>query len=104
MNASETPFDKEQETIKKEARLNLAFLSVFGDEKNRSTDQKMVYNHLKECAGHERIKFGGSRNMEFNPLIAAQLDGAESQFLIIKRRVSNALKQSDSKPKRKITK
>jgi len=92
------------ESIGKTKRLNKAFLSVFGDPNRRSSDQELVLEHLRECSGKDNLMFGGSRNIEFNPYIAAHLDGARSQFLIIERRIANAMKEPDNKPKRSVKK
>lgn len=102
MSVDENPIVAE--SIGKTKRLDKAFLGVFGDPKRRSSDQQLVYDHLRECSGKDNLVFGGSKNPAFDPYTAAQLDGSRAQFLIIERRIASAMREPDTKQKRQIKK
>lgn len=96
----------QQPEATKEARINAskrtakAFLNVFGPPSRRSSDQRIVIAHLRQMCGRDTAVFEQDREGRFDPLRAAHKDGAQTQFLIIKRQVERALKfEADERPK-----
>lgn len=80
-------------------RLALAFQSVFGHPGRRSSDQRLVMAHIRKCSGQDSPIFLPDKEGRFDPLRAAHLDGARTQFLIIERQLAIAKKADDEKPK-----
>ena len=94
----------EEMIVTKRRRLAAAFQGVFGQPNRRSADQKMVLEHLREMCGRDKAIFQPDRNGNFDPLRAAQTDGAQTQYLIIKRQLAIARHEDDkakTKPKTK---
>lgn len=89
------------ETVSKSRRLAAAFLSVFGTTGRRSADQRLVIAHLRDMCGRDTTVFKPDSTGRFDPLRAAQIDGAQSQFLIIKRQIEKATEFA--KPKKTVT-
>ncbi len=85
-------------------RLALAFQSVFGVWARRSVDQKLVLEHLRRCCGRDFPVFVADKEGRFDPLRAAHLDGAQTQFLIIKRQLAIAASVDDPKAKKPTVK
>lgn len=83
----------------KAKRLADAFQGVFAQPARRSSDQKIVMEHLREMCGRDRPVFQQDKEGRFDPLRAAQVDGAQTQYLIIKRQLAIALKNSEPKKK-----
>jgi hypothetical protein len=100
-NAGPTP---EAPTLapSKTRQIALAFQSVFGQPSRRSNDQRIVLEHLRKCCGRDAPIFQPDKNGNFDPLRAAQIDGAQTQYLIVKRQLAIARKLSEvekGKPK-----
>lgn len=81
-------------------RLARAFLSLFGSPKKRTSDQRLVVEHLEKCAGE------GQNSYQFNgvdgvAIIAAGIhrDGAKALLLVISRQISHAETAEIEKPK-----
>lgn len=86
-------------------RLALAFQSVFGQANRRSSDQRIVIEHLRERCGRDRPVFLPDKAGAFDPVRAAHIDGAQTQFLIIKRQLGIARKHDEgAKPRVKVKK
>lgn len=84
-------------------RLAKAFLNVFGPPSRRSADQRLVIAHLRERCGRDTPVFETDKVGNFDPLRAAHKDGAQTQFLIIKRQVARAMAfESEEKPKVRV--
>lgn len=85
-------------------RLAMAFLGVFGPERGkRSADQRLVLDHLRLMCGRDKPVFQVDKNGNFDPLRAAHVDGAQTQFLIIRRQLAVAEKLTAAeKPKVKV--
>lgn len=79
-----------------------AFEAVFGQPARRNADQRLVVDHLRAMCGRDSAVFQPDAAGNFDPLRAAQKDGAQTQFLIIKRQLSIARKTTDEKPKVKV--
>jgi len=75
---------------------------VFGQSSRRSSDQRLVMEHLRECCGRDKPVFQKDTIGQYDALRAAHIDGAQTQYLIISRQLRNAAKIGDEK-KRKIT-
>lgn len=85
------PQDKIQlEAQNKALRLAKAFESVFGQAARRSSDQSLVLDHLRKSCGRDFPVFQQDKIGNFDPLRAAHIDGAQTQFLIIKRQLALA--------------
>ena len=83
-------------------RLALAFMAVFGEEKTRTSDQRLVVKHMRAMCGRDAPIFQQDKNGNFDAMRAAHIDGAQTQFLIIKRQLALAIKvRDDEKPKPK---
>lgn len=79
-----------------------AFQAVFGQPDNRSADQRIVMEHLRAMCGRDVAVFQADRNGNFDPLRAAHIDGAQTQYLIIKRQLAVARRAAEKdKPKPK---
>lgn len=89
----------ESALIGKTKRLAEAFQSVFGQPAKRSSDQRLVMEHLREMCGRDKPVFQPDKNGTFDPLAAAHRDGASTQYLIIKRQLVIALKNLEVKKK-----
>jgi hypothetical protein len=87
------------EQVSHARRLALAFQSVFGQQARRSSDQRLVLEHIRKCSGHDGPIFQTDKEGRFDPIRAAHLDGARTQFLIIERQLEIARRPTDSKPK-----
>lgn len=89
------------ETISKAKRLALAFQSVFGQSARRSSDQRLVLEHIRKCSGQDGPIFVVDKEGRFDPLRAAHIDGARTQYLIIERQLELARRDDEQKPKPK---
>lgn len=96
------PTQQKAAELTKARRLAKAFEGVFGQPTRRSTDQRLVLDHLRMMCGRDSAVFQPDVNGNFDPLRAAQKDGAQTQYLIIKRQLAIARKTSDEKPKVKV--
>lgn len=86
-------------------RTALAFQSVFGQPIRRSADQRIVIEFLREACGRDRPIFQQDKVGNFDPLRAAHIDGAQTQYLIIKRQLTRARRLLEAdKPKVKVKK
>jgi len=85
------------ETVSKAKRLALAFQSVFGQPGRRSSDQKLVLEHIRKCAGQDTPIFLCDKEGRFDPIRAAHIDGARTQYLIIERQLELARKSENKK-------
>lgn len=86
--------------IGKAKRLADAFQEVFGQPTiRRSSSQRLVIEHLREMCGLDGPLFEQDKEGRFDPLRAAQKDGAQTQFKIIKRQLRIALKNAEPKKK-----
>lgn len=85
-------------------RLAKAFESVFGQPTGkRSADQRMVLYHLRLACGRDKPVFQVDKVGNFDPLRAAHIDGAQTQYLIIKRQLALAKRMAnDEKPKARV--
>lgn len=79
-----------------------AFEAVFGQSTRRNADQRLVIDHLRMMCGRDSAVFQADSVGNFDPLRAAQKDGAQTQYLIIKRQLAIARKTTDEKPKVKV--
>jgi hypothetical protein len=69
----------------------------------RSADQSLVLEHLRLMCGRDKPIFREDKEGRFDPLRAAHVDGAQTQFLIIKRQLEIARKLVEAdKPKAKV--
>jgi len=85
-------------TVSQARRLALAFESVFGQASGRrSSDQRMVIDHLRKQCGRDAPIFQVDKAGNFDPIRAAHIDGAQTQYLIIKRQLAAATKLQDVK-------
>lgn len=89
----------ESAQLGKAKRLAEAFQGVFAQPGRRSSDQRLVMEHLREMCGRDRPIFQQDKEGRFDPLRAAHLDGAATQYLIIKRQLAIALKNAEPKKK-----
>lgn len=89
----------ESAQLGKAKRLADAFQGVFSQPDRRSSDQKIVMEHLREMCGRDRPIFQPDKNGTFDPLAAAHRDGAATQYLVIKRQLAIALKNAEPKKK-----
>jgi hypothetical protein len=104
MSDQPTPAPVETASASQVRRLALAFQNVFGQHIRRSADQRLVLDHLREKCGRDMPVFRADKIGNFDPLRAAHIDGAQTQYLIIKRQLANARKLTDAakvKPKAK---
>ncbi len=85
-------------------RIALAFQAVFGQSVRRSTDQKLVLEHLRNCCGRDMPVFVADREGRFDPLRAAHIDGAQTQYLIIKRQLAIAARVDEPTKKPNVKK
>ena len=92
------------EAVNRSKRLAAAFGSVFGQPGLRSSNQTIVRDHLRKCCGRDGPVFTPDAQGRFDPLRAAQIDGAQTQYLIIKRQLQIASRQELEKPKPKTKK
>lgn len=92
---TDTP-DAEQQ-VSRAKRLAAAFNSVFGQARGRSTDQRLVLDHLRFMACVDTAMFVGDKVGTFDPLAAAHRDGARVQFLIIERWLTKYVEQQEPK-------
>lgn len=94
----------EEPIAPKAKRLAMAFLSVFGPANGkRSADQRLVLEHFRLMCGRDKPVFQVDKNGNFDPLRAAHIDGAQTQYLIIKRQLAVAQKLTAAdKPKVKV--
>ena len=88
-----------QAEVTQARRLALAFQSVFGSSR-RSADQKLVLDHLRKCCGRDAPVFVADKEGRFDPLRAAHIDGAQTQYLIIKRQLAIAARVGDEPAKK----
>lgn len=88
----------EVEKVTKAKRLALAFQSVFGQASRRSSDQRLVLEHIRKCSGQDSPIFLADKEGRFDPIRAAHIDGARTQFLIIERQLELARKEEKTKP------
>jgi len=60
----------------------------------------MVIEHLRRCCGRDMPVFVADKEGRFDPLRAAHIDGAQTQYLIIKRQLAIAasVEQPTKKP------
>lgn len=81
-------------------RLALAFQSVFGTEFRRSSDQRIVIDHIRKCGAWKSPIFTTDAEGRFDPMRAAHLDGARTISLIIERQleIAASLEQPAKKP------
>lgn len=79
-----------------------AFEAVFGQPTRRNADQRIVVDHLRVMCGRDSPVFQLDAAGNFDPLRAAQKDGAQTQYLIIKRQLAIAKKTTDEKPKVRV--
>lgn len=86
------PAAAEEPTVSQARRLALAFQSVFGQPIRRSADQRLVIAHLRLMCGRDSAIFQQNKIGDYDPLRAAHTDGAQTQFLIIKRQLEKARK------------
>lgn len=88
--------------ISKARRLALAFEEVFGQAPRRSSSQRLVTDHLRYMCGRDTPVFVPDKAGSFDPLRAAHKDGAQTQYLIIKRQLAVARKtREEAKPKKR---
>jgi hypothetical protein len=75
-------------------RLANAFVSVFGQERGRTPEQKLVVDHLATCAGEDGNSYQFQNAKDGISLIAAGIhrDGAKSLLLVIRRQLAIATK------------
>lgn len=99
MPDTDTHADVEQ--VGRVKRLAAAFLSVFGPAGRRSADQRLVLDHLRKMCGRDAPIFQVDKEGRFDPIRAAHLDGAQTQFLIIKRQLEIAARATEEKKKPK---
>lgn len=92
---SDTPEAVEQ--VSRAKRLAAAFNSVFGQARGRSTDQRLVLDHLRGMACVDTAMFTGDKNGTFDALAASHRDGARVQFLIIERWLAKYVEQQEPK-------
>ncbi len=86
-------------------RVALAFQSVFGAASaRRSADQRLVLEHLRRCCGRDLPIFVADKEGRFDPLRAAHIDGAQTQYLIIKRQLEIAARLERPEPKKPTVK
>lgn len=93
-----------QKTAEPSARRRLAkaFEAVFGQPTRRNADQRLVLEHLRMMCGRDSAVFQPDTAGNFDPLRAAQKDGAQTQYLIIKRQLGIARQTTDEKPKVRV--
>jgi hypothetical protein len=82
-------------------RLAGAFREVFGYERERSTSQKLVLEHLSTCAGDDANSYRFNEAKDGLALIAAGVhrDGARSLLRIIERQLAISEKSGSKRPK-----
>ncbi len=90
--------------VNRAARLAKAFECVFGQVGRRSSDQTMVLDHLRKCCGRDAPIFQLDAIGNYDPIRAAHIDGAQTQFLIIKRQLSIASSAGGDVKKPKVKK
>ena len=88
----------------KARRLAKAFENVLGQPEHRSTDQQLVMEHLRRQCGRDFPIFQQDKNGNFDALRAAQIDGAQTQFLTIKRQLALAKTYGSEVKKPKVKK
>lgn len=94
--SAEQPINPVVETPSRARRLAKAFESVFGQPMGkRSADQRLVLEHLRKCCGRDQPVFQVDKVGNFDPLRAAHIDGAQTQYLIIKRQLAIAAALED---------
>ncbi len=99
MNEAPPRTEAESAAPNRARRVALAFLNVFGAPQRRTGDQRLVVEHLRAMCGRDVAIFQQDKIGNFDPLRAAHTDGAQTQFLIIKRQVAVALKIGEEKKK-----
>lgn len=86
-------------------RLALAFQKVFGSDARagRSSDQRLVMAHMRKVCCMDAPVFQQGTNGAYDPVAAAQRDGARTWGLIVDRQLTLAKKnqEEDEKPKPK---
>lgn len=94
----------EQSAPSQARRLAKAFEGVFGQPSGkRSADQRLVIEHLRLMCGRDKPIFQAVNNGNFDPLRAAHIDGAQTQYLIISRQLRVAKRMSEvEKPKARV--
>jgi hypothetical protein len=101
---AETPPPTPVETVSAAKRLHTAFQSVFGQPSLRSSNQRLVLEHLRKVTCMDMPIFtntGPDRSGSFDPLAAAHRDGARTMYLIIERQLELARLSAEDKPKPK---
>lgn len=94
------PGEQTEAAKSRASRTALAFEGVFGREKGpRSSDQRLVLDHLRLMCGRDGPVFDADKVGNFDPLRAAHRDGAQTQYLIIKRQLRIAAKLGTEKKK-----
>ena len=105
MKSPQEPSDAIVKAEARKVRLATAFKNVFGQERARTEDQKIVMEHLKHQAaeGTNSFQFQGADGIA---IIASGIhrDGAKSQILTIDRQLfiaANLGKPKKAKPETK---
>lgn len=94
---------KPDPTVSQARRVALAFQSVFGQQVRRSSDQRIVVEHLRGMCGRDTPIFVADKIGNYDPLRAAHKDGAQTQYLIIKRQLAIARRLADNdKPRVRV--
>jgi hypothetical protein len=87
-------------------RLAQAFAALFGQEKKRTAEQKLVIEHLTICAGDDGNSYRFNEAKDGVALIAAGIhrDGAKSLLRVIERQLAIAANLHVEKPPKPVSK